>query len=253
MKLNRLKKLFTVLISLIIALPSYSQAYSGQAAANYAEKWWNSKNPNYDSYDSDCTNFTSQCIVAGGFPTKPISDSKITYSNLGKVYSTDSYFSHKSYTRTRKILGVKVSTKKDFVATSTWTLAGKSTSKAESSGVYGFYNWFSTKDPEHTVDFKLTTSSSTLNWTSVNSICKTAEVGDIIQVRHSGQTGKNHSYIVVSKTYNSSSGLYDVGVSAHTNNRNNDSLRSLISDGALVKTDVLTLERITQSSYDKFN
>jgi len=39
--------------------------YNRMAAVNYAHKWANSYNPLYVHYDSDCTNFVSQCIYAG--------------------------------------------------------------------------------------------------------------------------------------------------------------------------------------------
>lgn len=38
------------------------------AAVQYAKTWWNGRNPNYPSFDVDCTNFISQCLRAGGAP-----------------------------------------------------------------------------------------------------------------------------------------------------------------------------------------
>jgi surface antigen/uncharacterized protein YraI len=50
--------------------------YNRQAAVNYANQYWNSRNPSYHSYSQNCANFVSQCLVAGGlFPkykTDPI-------------------------------------------------------------------------------------------------------------------------------------------------------------------------------------
>jgi hypothetical protein len=43
--------------------------YNPQAAVNYADTWWNGRNPNYHDYSSeggDCANFVSQCLIAGG-------------------------------------------------------------------------------------------------------------------------------------------------------------------------------------------
>ncbi|WLR51285.1 amidase domain-containing protein [Bacillus tianshenii] len=42
--------------------------YDRRAAVQYAEKWWNGRNPAYRTFDVDCTNFISQCLRAGGAP-----------------------------------------------------------------------------------------------------------------------------------------------------------------------------------------
>lgn len=60
--------------------------YNGKKAANYALDWANSFNGSYANYTSqggDCTNFVSQCLVAGGLPT----DYNWSYNN-GKSYWT---------------------------------------------------------------------------------------------------------------------------------------------------------------------
>lgn len=38
-----------------------------QAAAQYAVDWWNRRNPNFDNFTNDCTNFVSQALRAGGW------------------------------------------------------------------------------------------------------------------------------------------------------------------------------------------
>ena len=43
-------------------------AYDRLAAVQYAERWWNSYNPEYRVFDVDCTNYVSQCLRAGGAP-----------------------------------------------------------------------------------------------------------------------------------------------------------------------------------------
>lgn len=43
-------------------------AYNRRDAVRYAEKWWNSYNPDYRAFDVDCTNYISQCLHAGGAP-----------------------------------------------------------------------------------------------------------------------------------------------------------------------------------------
>lgn len=42
--------------------------YRRDAAAAYAERWWDGYNPEYRAFDVDCTNFISQCLNAGGAP-----------------------------------------------------------------------------------------------------------------------------------------------------------------------------------------
>ncbi|WP_371919047.1 amidase domain-containing protein, partial [Pseudomonas sp. 2822-15] len=37
-------------------------------AVRYAERWWNSFNPEYKQFDNNCTNFISQCLHVGGIP-----------------------------------------------------------------------------------------------------------------------------------------------------------------------------------------
>ena len=44
--------------------------YSPQKAADYGIKWGKSRNTNYASHMKDCTNFVSQCLVAGGLKMK---------------------------------------------------------------------------------------------------------------------------------------------------------------------------------------
>ena len=56
-----------------------SSSYDVQAAVNYAETWWDGRNPAYYDYVGyDCANFVSQCLIAGGL-------------NLGAYPNTDSY------------------------------------------------------------------------------------------------------------------------------------------------------------------
>lgn len=41
--------------------------YNREEAVRYAEKWWNAYNPVFPRFLVDCTNFVSQCLLAGGF------------------------------------------------------------------------------------------------------------------------------------------------------------------------------------------
>lgn len=42
--------------------------YNRDKAKEYADRWWNSANPNFYRFDVDCTNFVSQCLYAGDAP-----------------------------------------------------------------------------------------------------------------------------------------------------------------------------------------
>lgn len=50
--------------------------YNRHAAVQYAERWWNSYNPNFKKFSVDCTNYVSQCMFAGGAPMRgaPVRD-----------------------------------------------------------------------------------------------------------------------------------------------------------------------------------
>ncbi len=44
--------------------------YDRLAAVKYAERWWNSYNPEFETFAVDCTNYVSQCLLAGGAPMR---------------------------------------------------------------------------------------------------------------------------------------------------------------------------------------
>lgn len=48
----------------------FTYQYDRLKAVQYAEKWWNSYNPAFKSFEVDCTNFISQCLFAGGAPMR---------------------------------------------------------------------------------------------------------------------------------------------------------------------------------------
>lgn len=57
--------------------------YDRNKAVEYAKEWWNKRNPNFYNFDSlggDCTNFISQCLLAGGY--------KMDYNFLGWFYKS---------------------------------------------------------------------------------------------------------------------------------------------------------------------
>lgn len=51
-------------------------SYDRRAAVQYAEYWWNSYNSEFQHFTVDCTNFVSQCLLAGGAPMRgmPVRD-----------------------------------------------------------------------------------------------------------------------------------------------------------------------------------
>ncbi|MDR9796635.1 MULTISPECIES: amidase domain-containing protein [Aeribacillus] len=44
--------------------------YDRLKSVQYAERWWNSRNPNYPYFDVNCTNYVSQCLRAGDAPMR---------------------------------------------------------------------------------------------------------------------------------------------------------------------------------------
>lgn len=42
--------------------------YRRENAVQYADRWWNSSNPEFANFDVNCTNYISQCLFAGGAP-----------------------------------------------------------------------------------------------------------------------------------------------------------------------------------------
>lgn len=40
--------------------------YDRERAATYADEWWNKRNLDFPIFEVDCTNFVSQCLLAGG-------------------------------------------------------------------------------------------------------------------------------------------------------------------------------------------
>lgn len=60
-KYNQLKKDISTFSTRI-------SGYNASSAVAYARKWANSWNASYGMFSGDCTNFVSQCLVAGGIP-----------------------------------------------------------------------------------------------------------------------------------------------------------------------------------------
>ena len=44
--------------------------YDRTKAVQYAERWWNERNPAYPEFENNCTHYISQCLRAGGAPMR---------------------------------------------------------------------------------------------------------------------------------------------------------------------------------------
>lgn len=94
-KAKKVISIFLTVVLLFITVPSIEQSnmktvkaasYNTIAAVNYAMTWGGSKrNPAYKTYDSDCANFVSQCLKAGGLDiyTAWVPTLKDTLANMG--------------------------------------------------------------------------------------------------------------------------------------------------------------------------
>lgn len=52
------------------SLERIAYEYNRLKAVQYAEKWWNTYNPAYKSFEVNCTNYISQCLHAGEAPMR---------------------------------------------------------------------------------------------------------------------------------------------------------------------------------------
>jgi len=71
--------------------PVSAATYNPTKAVQYADKWWNKRNPAFLSYGfNDCANFVSQCLIAGGLSLKSssLADKK---GSIAQCSSLDTY------------------------------------------------------------------------------------------------------------------------------------------------------------------
>lgn len=66
---------------------SLSYQYNRLKAVQYAERWWNTYNPAFIKFENNCTNFISQCLHAGGAPTRGYPNRGIGWWLQNKNYS----------------------------------------------------------------------------------------------------------------------------------------------------------------------
>ena len=82
--------------------------YDRDEVKKYIDKWWNDRNPEYYSYRTDCANFVSQCLVAGGIRKKL------------------NWFSYRSKKERFNPAGLVINNEKyDWYISETWRLAQK--------------------------------------------------------------------------------------------------------------------------------
>ncbi|MDR1113296.1 MAG: amidase domain-containing protein, partial [Bacteroidales bacterium] len=61
-----MRQLILILNVFLLIISGFAQTYNPEAAAAYATRYCNTPNEQYPYYNSDCANFVSQCLKAGG-------------------------------------------------------------------------------------------------------------------------------------------------------------------------------------------
>lgn len=78
---------------LVVFVESIAFAYTTTNAVNYANQWWNGRNPDFNTtYSSDCANFVSQCLIKGGM--KLSQDTSIYTDTYGAIPSVSDLDKH---------------------------------------------------------------------------------------------------------------------------------------------------------------
>lgn len=142
-------------------MPALTAAYSPSAAATYAQRYAENYNvPTYKGFLSDCTNFVSQCVVAGGKAMSFPSD----WRTIANTNDNASYWYHKNY-----------SVKYDYTYKYSKTFIN----------VASFYS------------YALKLGATATTYTGVAGIQNNAKKGDIVQCYNSSN-GWHHSIIITS-------------------------------------------------------
>lgn len=146
-------------INPILIQPSAS--YNRTAAANYAVKWYNRRNRQYNKHRLDCTNFVSQAVFAGGKSMKKPKSRPFGIKKTTSYWYSERYsLPHYNY---------------DYRESSSWV------------NVADFKTYWGKTQ-------KVVTSSSK------NTIIKNAKVGDVIQLQRARDGRWFHSMIVHKKS-----------------------------------------------------
>lgn len=166
--MKKFKKLVILAICgmLIFGESNMADAYNGSSAASYARKYATNYNKNYDYYSSDCTNFVSQCIEAGG-KSHSVPASGVTKKKNGNIKETTSYWYYRGNAST-------------YATSTSWLRC------SGGSGTFLGY-------------WKNHSKYSTYN--SLSDARKNCKVGDVIQICDKNYK-IHHSVICVTKTNN---------------------------------------------------
>ncbi|MHA6251592.1 amidase domain-containing protein [Oceanobacillus sp. CAU 1775] len=62
-------------------------SYDRAEAVRYAERWWNDYNPAFRRFADDCTNYISQCLLAGGAPMRGAPNREVGWWYQGDNWS----------------------------------------------------------------------------------------------------------------------------------------------------------------------
>ncbi len=65
--------------------------YERKKGIAYAMHWWNKRNPDFQIFENDCTNYVSQCLLAGGFPMEHIGQKEAGWWYQGSGLKSDSW------------------------------------------------------------------------------------------------------------------------------------------------------------------
>lgn len=166
--MKNLKKLVILAICgiLIMGESCETEAYNGYNAASYARKYATNYNKNYDNYSSDCTNFVSQCIEAGG-KSHSVPASGVKKKKGGNITATGSHWYYRGNAST-------------YAASTSWLRCS------------GSSNTFLSYWKNHS-------KYSTYN--NLSAARKNCKVGDVIQICDKNYK-IHHSVICVTKTNN---------------------------------------------------
>lgn len=151
------------------------------AAVVYANRYAESYNESYPTFDSDCTNFVSQCVYAGG--EAMVGSGTGVPSVVKKVYVESYNSSNPEWYVSEKI--------ERTVGFDYWRC---SSSWSQTSD---FRYYFTQDDDASVTTFSVDT---TAKW---NTVLSQLQLGDVVQA---GITGNGHSVIITS-VYNSANGV----------------------------------------------
>ncbi len=187
-------------------------AYDRADAVDYADKYWNTENSDYASFNNDCTNYASQVLEAGGYSVKAIPSADVSYFDLDTTYKTTTYWCNKEYTK--KFAGVIKDT--GYVTTTTWN----NVDQLAGSSFYGLQDYMMSV-------LGKTRYSWGISKSSIDKLAAKAQKGDIIQIAKAGSRF-SHTY-VVGKVKNGKVYVY-----SHTGNRDassDDELQEMRKQG----------------------